>query len=96
MLKNKVSVAVTGFDRAENGPSKVWVTDLPVYRYTGIPVIPVQGPPVPVHRPLRVPLHVGVAEVRDIEHHHEGRQPRRRADARADDFALPLRLEPRF
>ena len=38
MLRNKSLVAKIGFDTAENGPSKVSVTGIPVdrYRYTGI------------------------------------------------------------
>ena len=38
MLQNEPLVAKIGPDTAENGPSKVW--------YTGIPV---QAPPIPVH-----------------------------------------------
>ena len=50
MLQNKPSGAKFGFDTAENGPSKVWVTR-----------IPVRTPPVPVKPKLRaVPSAIGI------------------------------------
>ena len=50
MLQNETLVAKIGFDTAENGPSKVWVTGTLVYRY-----IDIQGqtPPVQVYPSLR-------------------------------------------
>ena len=38
MLQNEYLLLEIGFDTAENGPSKVWVTGILVYRYTDIPV----------------------------------------------------------
>ena len=35
--------AQSGFDTAENGPSKAWVTGIPLHQYIGVPVYRYSG-----------------------------------------------------